>query len=58
VLGVLHALVLPTRWIEIRAPARLAPEPWRILAVRKKSARALRGTLTGLIGKRAPTLPR
>ncbi len=57
-LGVLHALVVPTRWIEIRAPARLAPEPWRILAVRKKSARALRSALADLIGRRAPTLPR
>ncbi|MGE5346891.1 MAG: hypothetical protein ACM3JH_13135 [Acidithiobacillales bacterium] len=41
VLGVLHALLLPTRWVEIRAPARLAPEPWRILASRRRSAREL-----------------
>lgn len=52
VLGVLHALLLPTRWIEIRAPASLAPEPWHILAVRKKSARALRRTLADLLRRR------
>lgn len=44
-LGVLHALLLPTRWIEIRTPPPLASGPWRILAPRKKSARALRDTL-------------
>ncbi len=53
-LGVLHALLLPTRWIEIRAPARLAPEPWRILASRKRSARELCAALRPLPSRRAP----
>ncbi len=57
-LGVLHALLLPTRWIEIQASPRLALEPWRILAVRKKSARTLRDTLTGVLRARAPAAPR
>ncbi len=52
VLGVLHAVLLPTRWIEILAPVRLASEPWRILAARKKSARALRKALRARLRRR------
>ena len=57
-LGVLHALLVPTRWIEVRAPARPAPVPWRILAARKKSARDLCATLTRAPARRASLLPR
>jgi hypothetical protein len=57
-LGVLHALLVPTRWIEILAPQRLAPEPWRILAARKKSARTLRRSLADLLRRRSSTAPR
>ena len=42
VLGVLHALVLPTRWIEVRTVnASPATDPILIYALRKKSAKAL-----------------
>lgn len=57
-LGVLHALLLPTRWIEILSPTRLASEPWRILAARKKSARTLRNFLAEVLRRRVPTVPR
>jgi len=57
-LGVLHALLVPTRWVEILTPQRPASEPWRILAVRKKSARVLRRTLTNLLRRRSSTAPR
>jgi hypothetical protein len=40
-LGVLHGLLLPTRWWEVEASGR-PPEKWmRIFAVRKRSAREL-----------------
>lgn len=42
VLGVLHALLLPTRWIEIRAADPVSQrEPIFIYNVRKKSARSV-----------------
>jgi hypothetical protein len=41
-LGILHALILPTRWIEVRtADALPANEPMLIYALRKKSAKEL-----------------
>ncbi len=41
-LGILHALILPTRWIEVRTVDVLpADEPMLIHAIRKKSAKKL-----------------
>ena len=41
-LGILHALILPTRWIEVRTVDVLpADEPMLIHAIRKKSAKQL-----------------
>ena len=41
-LGILHALILPTRWIEVRTVDILpANEPMLIYAIRKKSAKEL-----------------
>ena len=40
-LGILHGLVLPTRWTEVEMAGRTHPEPIRIHALRKKSARNL-----------------
>ena len=40
--GMVHSLILPTRWIEIKPPGSdSSPDPITILALRKKSARAL-----------------
>lgn len=41
VLGVLHALVLPTRWMEVETLGGPHSEPIKIHALRKKSARNL-----------------
>jgi len=41
VLGILHGLVLPTRWMEVGMAGRPHPEPIRIHGLRKKSARNL-----------------
>jgi hypothetical protein len=42
ILGILHALILPTRWIEVRTVDMLpANEPMLIYAIRKKSAKQL-----------------
>ena len=42
ILGMLHALILPTRWIEVRTVDILpANEPILIYAIRKKSAKEL-----------------
>jgi hypothetical protein len=42
ILGILHALILPTRWIEVRTVDVLpANEPILIYAIRKKSAKEL-----------------
>jgi hypothetical protein len=42
ILGILHALILPTRWIEVRTVDILpANEPMLIFAIRKKSAKQL-----------------
>ena len=42
ILGILHALILPTRWIEVRTVDILpANEPMLIYAIRKKSAKEL-----------------
>jgi hypothetical protein len=42
ILGILHALILPTRWIEVRTVDVLpAKEPLLIYAIRKKSAKEL-----------------
>jgi hypothetical protein len=40
ILGILHGLLLPTRWAEVEALAP-ASEPIQILALRKKSARRM-----------------
>jgi hypothetical protein len=40
-LGILHGLLLPTRWIEIRTGEPAPAEPVRIHGLRKKSARKL-----------------
>ena len=39
--GVLHALLVPTRWAEVLQPAPAASPPFQIWALRKKSARQL-----------------
>jgi hypothetical protein len=41
VFGILHALLLPTRWVEVEAMGATHSEPIKIHAVRKKSARNL-----------------
>ncbi len=41
VLGILHALLLPTRWMEVETLGATRSEPIKIHAVRKKSARGL-----------------
>jgi hypothetical protein len=52
ILGVLHGLLLPTRWIEVRtaagAPAGEPAEPIRVFALGKKSGRALAKALLRL----------
>lgn len=40
-LGVLHGLLFPTRWVEIRPRGTASAEPMAVHALRKKSARAL-----------------
>jgi hypothetical protein len=40
-LGILHALLLPTRWCEVVTYGEAAGEPWRIFALSRKSGRAL-----------------
>ncbi|MEW6441971.1 MAG: hypothetical protein AB1640_13635 [bacterium] len=40
-LGILHGLLLPTRWVEIRARGESSAEPIRVHRPRKKSARRL-----------------
>lgn len=40
-LGVLHGLLVPTRWIEVRTRVPACGEPMAVYAPRKKSARAL-----------------
>ncbi len=53
VLGILHAFVLPTRWMELETRGRAHPEPIKIHALRKMSARNLlrllrqRGAVSG-----------
>ncbi len=39
--GVLHALLVPTRWAEVLQPPPAASPPFQIWAMRKKSARQL-----------------
>ncbi|MFH1177431.1 MAG: hypothetical protein V1750_08495 [Acidobacteriota bacterium] len=41
VLGILHGLLLPTRWWEIETTGKQPAEPLHIFAARKRSARAL-----------------
>ncbi len=41
VLGILHALLFPTRWMEVKRLGATHSEPIKIHAVRKKSARIL-----------------
>lgn len=49
--GVLHALLLPTRWWEVEVAGR-PPEEWmRIVAVRKRSARELAGVVRARAGQ-------
>ncbi|MEM2983313.1 MAG: hypothetical protein QXH17_09150 [Candidatus Bathyarchaeia archaeon] len=44
-LGVFHGLLMPTRWIEIKAEGSSIDEPILIYATRKKSARRLLGLI-------------
>jgi len=48
-LGILHGLLLPTRWIEIRTGEPVPAEPVRIHGLRKKSARRLLKFLRGKV---------
>jgi hypothetical protein len=52
-LGMLHGLLLPTRYIEIKTNIPVLDEPILIYAVRKKSAR----TLLGLLREKASRFP-
>jgi hypothetical protein len=40
-LGALHGLLLPTRWIELQASSRAVKAPFYVYALRKKSGRKL-----------------
>lgn len=56
VLGMLHALVLPTKWIEVQTVDALpAADPILIYALRKKSAKALVRRLQGKLRASCPT---
>jgi hypothetical protein len=48
ILGVLHGLLLPTRWIEVLTAAGGPAEPIRVFALGKKSGRALAKALLRL----------
>jgi xanthosine utilization system XapX-like protein len=47
--GMLHALLLPTRWVEIAAREGCAQAPFAIHAVRRKSGRGLLAVVRGAV---------